>query len=162
MRVVSLTGATSVVDPEHGEHHAGPDGVFDLPHPFAEHLTRTAAGMWRGEADHLSRLARESHDELLDPRVALRVLSELRERIGGLETRVAELEAPQATADNEEESEPQDNGDGEDEESEQESEDATEEDSGDELEAAEMPAVTKPTAVAKKTTARRTTAKSRA
>lgn len=125
MRVVSLTGATSVVDPEHGEHHAGPDGVFELPLPFAEHLTKTAAGVWRGEAEHLSQTARESLDHLRDPRVALHTLSDLRSRVEALEAQVAELaaSAPPAEAAPKQEQEqeqesavapsPDDDGDGE-------------------------------------------------
>jgi hypothetical protein len=91
MRILHLAGATSVSDPVHGEAQAGPDGVFDLPHPFAEHLLTTAAGTWRGEAEHISLLARNALEELRDPRVALRVLSDLRERVASLETTVADL-----------------------------------------------------------------------
>jgi hypothetical protein len=91
MRMIHLPGASSVSDPVHGTATAGPDGIFDLPQPFAEHLLTTAAGTWRTEAAHIAQLARESLDELRDPAVALRVLSELRERVASLEAQVTAL-----------------------------------------------------------------------
>lgn len=96
MRILHLGGATSVADPVHGTAEAGPDGVFDLPHPFAEHLLKSAAGTWRGEAEHVAWLARNELEELRDPKVALRVLSDLRARVTSLEATVAGLQAPAA------------------------------------------------------------------
>lgn len=93
MRILHLGGATSVADPVHGTAEAGPDGVFDLPHPFAEHLLKSAAGTWRGEAEHVAWLARNELEELRDPKVALRVLSDLRARVTSLEATVAGLQA---------------------------------------------------------------------
>jgi hypothetical protein len=98
MRMIHLPGASSVSDPVHGTANAGPDGIFDLPQPFAEHLLKTAAGTWRTEAAHIAQLARESLDELRDPAVALKVLSELRERVASLETQLAALGGKPAPA----------------------------------------------------------------
>lgn len=99
MRILHLAGATSVSDPVHGTAEAGPDGVFDLPHPFAEHLLKTAAGTWRGEAEHIAELARTELESLRDPRVATQVLAELRERVASLEATVAHLTERLAASD---------------------------------------------------------------
>jgi hypothetical protein len=98
MRMIHLAGASSVSDPAHGEATAGRDGVFELEQPFADHLLKTAAGTWRTEADHVSQLARESLDALRDPSVALRVLSDLRERVANLEAVVFPGDAAVADA----------------------------------------------------------------
>lgn len=110
MRILHLAGATSVSDPIHGEAHAGPDGVFELPQPFADHLLKTAAGTWRGEADHLAALARQELEELRDPRVALHALSDLRARVQSLEIDVAALKGPPADVEEPQTSPPDDGG----------------------------------------------------
>jgi hypothetical protein len=94
MRVISLTGATSVPDPAAGtEHEPGADGVFDLPEPFGLYLTTKHASMWRGEAQHKAAQRAALVEELRNPNVLSSVVADLRERVVDLEAQVAAHEA---------------------------------------------------------------------
>ncbi len=94
MRVISLTGATSVTDPETNEgHEASADGVFDLPEPYGLHLTTKHASLWRGEAQHKAAQRAALVEELRNPNVLSTVVAELRERVVDLEAQVAAHEA---------------------------------------------------------------------
>lgn len=163
MRIIHLGGANSVTDPTHGEAHAGADGVFDLPQPFADHLLTTAAGTWRGETHHASLLSAQAIDELRDPQVAVRVLAELRDRVASLEAdrdtaaaRIRDLEDAVSTPG----ADPAESGEDDPEESDGD-EDTEAPNAGAETEASDIPdgngppSADKKPAAAKKTTARR-------
>ena len=94
MRVISLTNASSVPDPETGEQYEpGADGVFDLPEPFGLHLTTKHASVWRGEAQHQAAQRAAAVEELRNPNVVAAAVAELRERVERLTAQVAEHEA---------------------------------------------------------------------
>ena len=95
MRVISLSGASAVTDQDSGiEHEAGPDGVFELPEPFAVHLTTKHASLWRAESQHEASIAAAKLDELRNPHVLPGVVAELRDRLEKAEARIAALEDP--------------------------------------------------------------------
>lgn len=96
MRVISLTNATSVPGPDGKPIPAGADGVFDLPHDFALHLTTKHASHWRAESEHEAAIAEAKLDELRNPNVVPGVLAKLVERADKVEARLDALEAAAA------------------------------------------------------------------
>ncbi len=90
MHVVSLTGATSVVDAEHGTIDADENGVFDVPEELGLRLVSFATE-WRSKLDQEAHLVAEEAARLADPETAVTLLKELRDRIGDLEAEVARL-----------------------------------------------------------------------
>jgi hypothetical protein len=94
MRVISLTGASGVTDPETStEYEAGGDGVFELPEPFGQYLATKHASMWCGEAQYKAAQRAALVEELRNPNVLSTVVAELRERVVDLETQVAAHES---------------------------------------------------------------------
>lgn len=99
MRVISLSGASAVTDQDTGtEHVAGEDGVFELPEPFAVHLTTKHASLWRAESGHEAALAAAKVDELRNPHVLPGVVADLRDRLAKAEERIAALEGAKEEA----------------------------------------------------------------
>ena len=97
MRMISLTNASSVVEPDTGEQYdAGPDGVFDLPHPFAMHLADKHAGHWRVESEHEAALTAAKVTTLRNPNVLPGVVATLRDDLDGALARIEALEAAAA------------------------------------------------------------------
>lgn len=92
MRVISLTNASSVVEPGTGTvHDAGPDGVFDLPHAFAVELVTRHASQWRGESEHEAAAAAARLSELRNPRVLSGTVADHGGRLARAEARIEEL-----------------------------------------------------------------------
>lgn len=100
MRLISLTNASSVVDPDTGEQYeAGPDGVFDLPHRFATQLAERHASQWRLESAHEAQVAAAKVNELRSPHVLPGVVAKLRDDLGAALARIEALEkAPKPAA----------------------------------------------------------------
>lgn len=97
MRMISLTNASSVVEPETGKQYdAGPDGVFDLPHPFAMHLAEKHAGHWRVESEHEAALAAAKVAQLRNPNVLTATVAKLRDDLEAALARIDALEAAAA------------------------------------------------------------------
>lgn len=95
MRLISLTGAEHVTDPQHGEAHVGDDGVFEVPHEFGVHLAQFK-GSWKTEGQHVADHARRSLEDLADPRQAVKILHDMRTRLAAVEAEVASLRAGSA------------------------------------------------------------------
>lgn len=94
MRVISLTGATGVPDPDTGKpYEPGADGVFELPEPFGLYLTTKHASVWRGEAAHQAAQRAALVEELRNPNVLSTVVADLRFQVEQLTAQVAEHEA---------------------------------------------------------------------
>jgi hypothetical protein len=91
MRVISLTNATSVPGPDGKPIDAGPDGVFDLPHEFAVHLTTKHASQWRGESEHEATLHTARLEEMRNPHLVAPTLVDHTNRIQALEAKVEAL-----------------------------------------------------------------------
>lgn len=97
MRMISLTNATSVVDPETGAgYDAGPDGVFDLPHPLAMHLAEKHAGHWRVESEHEAAAAAAKVARLRNPNVLPGEVAKLRDDLDAALARIDALETAAA------------------------------------------------------------------
>ena len=93
MRVISLTNASSVVDPADGQtYYAGPDGVFDLPHEFAAELAAKHASQWRLESAHEAAQAAAKLEALRSPHVLPGVVAKLREDLDAALGRIEALE----------------------------------------------------------------------
>lgn len=98
MRLISLSGAESVVHPEFGET-SHEDGVFEVSDEFGTALLNDAAN-WTDEAKHLAALAQAELEALTDPANVLAILKDLRERVADLQEEVDTLKGEKAKAGN--------------------------------------------------------------
>lgn len=97
MRLISLSGAESVVHPEFGET-SHEDGVFEVSDEFGAALLGDAAN-WTEESKHLAALAQAELEALTDPANVLAILKDLRERVADLQEEVDTLKGEKAKAD---------------------------------------------------------------
>jgi predicted trehalose synthase len=81
MRIYTLTGATSVDDPQYGRFNADANGAFDgLPDEMAKrlhsfHLNGKAA--WETDAEREQRIVSEELDRMRDPATLLAAIKEM-------------------------------------------------------------------------------------
>jgi hypothetical protein len=98
MRMVNLAGSTSTSDPVYGTAEAGPDGVFELPHEFAQHLLAHHRAHWQAEDALFAERSFQEIQDLHNPHTLLSVVAGLRADVADLKARLAEIDGTPALA----------------------------------------------------------------
>lgn len=80
MRLYTRTGATALDDAQFGHFDAGPDGCFDVPEEFGEHLRRfhlSGRPAWETDIERQARLVAEELERRKDPATLLAAVEQI-------------------------------------------------------------------------------------